>query len=34
MIQLHLEVGGVAIIASKRYYFGVGGGAFICISSD
>jgi hypothetical protein len=34
MIQLHLYVGGVAIIASKRYYFGVGGGAFMNMSSD
>jgi hypothetical protein len=26
MIQTHLVVDGVAIIGSKRYYFGVGGG--------
>jgi hypothetical protein len=25
-IENHLEVNGIALIASKRYYFGVGGG--------
>ena len=28
MIQRHLALGGVALIASKKYYFGVGGGTF------
>lgn len=28
MVEKHLEVGGVALIASKKYYFGVGGGTF------
>jgi hypothetical protein len=28
MIESHLEPNGVALIASKKYYFGVGGGTF------
>ena len=28
MIAAHLETEGVALIASKKYYFGVGGGTF------
>ena len=32
MIEQHLEPNGVAIVASKRYYFGVGGGTFDMIN--
>jgi hypothetical protein len=28
MIETHLGPNGVALIASKKYYFGVGGGTF------
>jgi hypothetical protein len=28
MIETHLAPNGVALIASKKYYFGVGGGTF------
>jgi hypothetical protein len=27
MLQNHLNEGGTALIATKRYYFGVGGGS-------
>lgn len=27
MIQEHLEVNGIALVATKRFYFGVGGGS-------
>jgi hypothetical protein len=27
MIQHHLEINGIALIATKRFYFGVGGGS-------
>lgn len=27
-MRAHLQVDGVALIASKKYYFGVGGGTF------
>jgi hypothetical protein len=26
LLQTHLAPGGIALIASKKYYFGVGGG--------
>jgi hypothetical protein len=28
MIDKHLKCGGIALIASKKYYFGVGGGTY------
>ena len=28
MVEKHLSPSGVALIASKRFYFGVGGGTF------
>jgi hypothetical protein len=28
LVDRHLEQDGVALIASKKYYFGVGGGTF------
>jgi hypothetical protein len=28
IINTHLEPNGVALIASKKYYFGVGGGTY------
>ena len=28
MVTAHLDTEGVALIASKKYYFGVGGGTF------
>jgi hypothetical protein len=28
MIETHLSDSGVALVASKRFYFGVGGGTF------
>ena len=28
MVMRHLAVSGIALIASKRFYFGVGGGTY------